>query len=165
MEDNLHSSDKVFQEEYMSIMRAFCLNALIPMFGFGDKKLDRDIVGRTLSDLESKIASKDFKELPFKIKDAYKTLEKFVKTMKSTEDKELLECNDVMKSLSCFFAICYTSGSLTSLLGPLPENRNACRGIQYNLYGTLNKARKKKSLPLLDATAEVLDVCNRCPYK
>lgn len=160
-----YSTDKIFREEYMSIMNAFCLNALMPMVGFGDKKLDRNIVGRTLSDLEAKISSKNFEELPFKIKDAYKTLEKFVKTIKNTEDSELPEYEDVMKSLSSFFAICYTCGSLTSLLGPLPEERNACRNIQYNLYGTLTKARKKKSSALLDSVAEILDVCNRCPYK
>jgi len=160
-----YNTEKVFQEEYMSIMRAFCMNALVPMVTFGDKKLDRDVTGRALFDLESKIASKDFEKLPFKIKDAYKTLEKFVKTIKSTEDSELLECDDVIKSLSCFFAICGTCGYLTSLLGPLPEQRNACRGVQYNLYGTLSKARKKKSSALLDSVAEILDVCNRCPYK
>jgi hypothetical protein len=152
--------------EFSSIVKGVYETVLRPVVQRG-QSVDRDALDMISSDLEWKTEEDSFEKLPFNIKNAYQSLKNFVDTMRDTDDITIAEQKDVLEG-NFLLGICCTSYGDNMKL--IYVGRNPCRENQIEMYSALAKARRNSeqkgvSLPLLEASGQMYDVCKKCPFK
>lgn len=156
-----NTSEKIYQDEYNSILQIFYDKILRPIVQ-QNKNLDRDILKMAISDLEFKIDSEEFNDIPIKIKNAYTSLNKLIKVMKESDNKEI---NANKNLLYAVFGLAI--GCTTFSIGGMDiyRGRNPCREHQYELKSELMKAKKNKQSNLVNAVGYFSDICVNCLHR
>ena len=158
------SQENIAVDEFGSFIKTF-YETLRPV-AKNWQKLDKDSLDILVSELEWKVKDENFKKLSFKIRNAYESLLKLMTVLKETDDFTIIENRDILEG---HFGL----GICCDVYGPSLKRdyrgRNPCRSEQVKMYSALAKARKRAekitSLPVLDASGQMFDVCGKCPYK
>ena len=159
--DEEDSPENIALDEYSSIIEAYYEHVLRPVVD-EDAPLDKDALALTESELEWKIKDPNFRDLPFKIKDAYNNFYNFVNVLGTASNEEIKACKDVLDGLLALGISCSTCGED---MKEIHVGRNPCRTEQYKTLSAIKRVERVGHSQLLEAAKQMAETCLKCPYK
>ncbi len=161
-QEEWNTPEKIFRDEYTSIINAFYENVLRPVVQRG-QRIDRNAISMTNSDLEWKLNDSNLKKLPFQIQNAYRRFKQLVDVLENTIDEEIEILKDVLHGLFLLGTNCNVYGNS---MKDLYIGRNPCRNDQYVMNSAIKNAEERlEDSKLLEASRGMVDVCKKCPYR
>jgi len=155
-----NSTNKVYANEYTSILNAFFENAIKPIFK--NKPINRALLEDTICELDCKIRNPEFESLPFKLKDAYQRLRNFAEILDNSEDNEIKYQSEILEGLYDLASRCYYSEDEIVHIG----KRNPCRNEQYRARAKITEVKKNfGETRLVLVASAMVDICRLCPHR
>ncbi|VVB77718.1 Uncharacterised protein [uncultured archaeon] len=155
-----NSPSKVYANEYTSILNAFSKNVVQSVIK--NKSINRELLEEIISELDCKIASKEFSSLPFKLRDAYLRFTELTRVIHNADDSEIRYQSEVFEGLYHLAQRCYSAEDEIAFMG----GRNPCRDKQYNAKSMISIVEKNLGeTSLVKAAKTMVDICRLCPHR
>jgi len=155
-----NSASKVYASEYTSILTSFFKHAIGPVLK--NKPVNRELLETAISELDCKISSKEFKSLPFRVRDAYLRFRNFAGVVDKADDDEIRYQSEIFEGLVSLTEKCSSSENEIVYAG----GRNLCRDEQYHAKALISDVEKYLGeTKLVLAAKNLVDICRLCPHK
>ncbi|MFA5258817.1 MAG: hypothetical protein WC979_06180 [Candidatus Pacearchaeota archaeon] len=155
-----NSASEVYASEYTSILSAFFNHAIGPVLK--NKPVNRELLEKAISELDCKISTKEFKSLPFRVRDAYLRFRNFAGIVDKADDSEIRYQSEIFEGLSPLIKKCSSSENEVTYAG----GRDLCREEKYLALATISEVETYLGrTQLVLAAKTMVDICRLCPHK